>query len=63
MLLKRIRLDHSDDAPAARALLDRSAASAPEVERRVAEIVEAVRTRGDAAVRELTEERLVVIQL
>jgi histidinol dehydrogenase len=56
MLLKRIRLDRSEDAPAAGALLDRSAASAPEVERRVAEIIEAVRTRGDAAVRELTEE-------
>src|SRR5690348_4395306 len=55
MLLKRIRLDRSDDAAAARALLDRSATSAPEVERRVAEIIEAVRTRGDDAVRELTE--------
>jgi histidinol dehydrogenase len=56
MLLKRIRLDRSDDAPAARALLERSAASAPEVERRVTEIIEAVRTRGDAAVCELTEQ-------
>lgn len=56
MLLKRFRLDRDDEAQAARALLDRSAASAPEVERRVAEIIEAVRTRGDAAVRELTEQ-------
>jgi histidinol dehydrogenase len=56
MLLKRYRLDRDDDAQAARALLERSAASAPEVERRVAEIIEAVRTRGDAAVRELTEQ-------
>lgn len=56
MLLKRIRLERGDDAPALRALLDRSATAAPEVERKVTEIIEAVRARGDAAVRELTEQ-------
>jgi histidinol dehydrogenase len=55
MLLRRLRLDRSDDAPALRSLLERSAAFAPEVERRVAEIIAAVRSRGDAALRELTE--------
>jgi histidinol dehydrogenase len=55
MLLKRLRLDRSQDQAGVRALLDRSAAFAPEVERRVTEIIDAVRTRGDDAVRELTE--------
>lgn len=55
MPLALIRLDRDEDAARLRVLLDRSVTPAPEVERAVAEILDAVRTRGDEAVRALTE--------
>jgi histidinol dehydrogenase len=51
MLLRVLRLDD----PAAAALLDRSTVTAAHVEDAVREILHAVRTRGDDAVREYTE--------
>src|SRR5690606_35231629 len=54
-MLELIRLDHGGDQARVHALLDRTTTTAPEVEARVAEIVAAVRARGDAAVPEYTE--------
>lgn len=55
MSLTMVRLDRAEDAARVHALLDRSVTPAPEVERIVTEILHAVRSRGDEAVRELTE--------
>jgi histidinol dehydrogenase len=55
MSLRRIRPADPDYAAAIDALCDRSTTDDPEVERIAAEIIADVRTRGDAAVAELTE--------
>ncbi len=55
MRLQIIRPDLSADREAVRALLDRSAAFSPDVERTVAEILAAVRDDGDRAVQRFTE--------
>src|SRR3954470_10734213 len=54
-MLRIIGPDDAGRADAERALLDRMALTPPEVERDVRGIIEAVRARGDAAVREYTE--------
>ena len=54
-LLRRVRPADPADAGALAAVLDRSTTSSPEVEAAVHAIVDDVRARGDAAVRELTE--------
>jgi len=54
MLLELIDPSRSDYAERLRALGDRTASYSPDVDRAVAEIVAAVRARGDAAVAELT---------
>lgn len=54
-MMKRIRLQSSEDQPALAQVLDRSTTTAPEVEATVAAIVADVRQRGDLAVAEYTE--------
>ncbi len=54
-LLRRVRPAEPADAGALAAVLDRSTTSSPQVEAAVHAIVDDVRARGDAAVRELTE--------
>jgi histidinol dehydrogenase len=55
MLLRRIELSQPDYDHQVARLCDRSVSGAAEVERAVSEIIAKVRTRGDSAVRELTE--------
>ncbi|MDB4967772.1 MAG: histidinol dehydrogenase [Myxococcales bacterium] len=54
-MLRIVTADDPGRADAERALLDRMSLTAPAVERDVRQIIEAVRARGDAAVREYTE--------